>query len=346
MERTFIDIEAAPDELLRQLGKDGRLVPYGGANFGMPLDLIEPAWGRLVPNDRFFVRSNGPVPVVDLRTWRLEVTGTVERPCSLSLDDLQRLGSSRIEAFLECAGNGRTRFEPRPPGTPWRNDAVGNAVWEGVPLARALELAGVTPGTVDVVTQGADFPEMRRGLPLIVARDPGVMLVWGMNGEPLPVANGFPVRMLIPGLYGYVSACKWLVRIEATTFDAVDAYWTERDWAAEGPIKIASRIDTPPPLRPFPAGRRAIAGVAWAQTRGIAKVEVRVDDEDWVEAELSPEVDADLWRQWVLPYDFAPGRHSVTVRATGADGEVQTDERADPFPAGSTGWHSVEVQVG
>ena len=132
------------------------------------------------------------------------------------------------------------------------------------------------------------------------------MLAFGMNGEPLPVEHGFPVRMIIPGLYGYVSACKWLVRIEATTFDAVDAYWIERDWAVEGPIKIASRIDTPAPLRQFPAGRRAIAGVAWAQTRGIARVEVRVDDEDWVQAELSPEVDADLWRQWVLPYDFPP----------------------------------------
>ena len=172
------------------------------------------------------------------------------------------------------------------------------------------------------------------------------MLAFGMNGEPLPVIHGFPVRMIIPGLYGYVSACKWLTSIEATTFDAFDAYWIERDWAVDGPIRISSRIDTPDAGREFPAGRRAIAGVAWAQTRGIAKVEVRVDDGDWQEARLSPEVDADLWRQWVLPHDFTPGRHVLTVRATGADGEVQTDERADPFPAGSTGWHSVEVQVG
>jgi hypothetical protein len=152
--------------------------------------------------------------------------------------------------------------------------------------------------------------------------------------------------MIIPGLYGYVSACKWLVRIEATTFDAVDAYWIERDWAVDGPIRIASRIDTPDMLREFPAGRRAIAGVAWAQTRGIAAVEVRVDDGDWAEARLSPQVDADVWRQWVLPYDFTSGRHVITVRATGADGEVQTDAPARPFPAGSSGWHSVEVLVG
>src|SRR3712207_6010594 len=142
------------------------------------------------------------------------------------------------------------------------------------------------------------------------------MLAVGMNGEPLPVEHGFPVRMLIPGLYGYVSACKWLTEIRATTYETFDAYWVERDWAAEAPIKIAARIDTPAALRTFPAGRRPIAGVAWAQTRGIARVEVKVDDADWVQARLSPEVDADLWRQWVLPFDFAPGQHQITVRAT------------------------------
>ena len=138
----------------------------------------------------------------------------------------------------------------------------------------------------------------------------GAMLAFGMNGEPLPVEHGFPVRMIIPGLYGYVSACKWLTEIQATTYEAFDAYWVERDWAAEAPIKIASRIDTPAALRTFPAGRRAIAGVAWAQTRGITRVEVKVDDGDWAKARLSPEVDADLWRQWVLPYDFRAGPHT------------------------------------
>jgi hypothetical protein len=164
-----------------------------------------------------------------------------------------------------------------------------------------------------------------------------------MNGEPLPVANGFPVRMLVPGLYGYVSACKWLTGIEATTYGAFDAYWTERDWAAEGPIKVFSRIDTPAPLRRVPAGRQPVAGVAWAQTRGIARVEVKVDDADFVDAELAPEVDADLWRQWVLPVDLAAGQHQLTVRATDRAGTVQTDQRAAPFPDGATGWHSIRV---
>jgi hypothetical protein len=169
------------------------------------------------------------------------------------------------------------------------------------------------------------------------------MLAFGMNGEPLPVAHGFPVRMVIPGLYGYVSACKWLTSIEATTFEAFDAYWVRRGWAQMGPIKISSRIDTPASGSRFPAGRRPIAGVAWAQTRGIGGVEVRVDGGAWTPATLSPAAEADMWRQWVLPFDFRAGSHTVTVRATSADGELQTDRSADPAPDGASGWHSVQV---
>jgi hypothetical protein len=173
----------------------------------------------------------------------------------------------------------------------------------------------------------------------------GAMLALGMNGEPLPIPHGFPVRMIIPGQYGYVSACKWLTRIEATTYDAFDAYWVEQGWAAAGPIKVASRIDTPAPLTSFRAGRRPIAGVAWAQTRGIARVEVRVDDGGWTDADLAPSADADLWRPWVLRHDFARGPHTLTVRATTADGETQPEAQTDPFPSGATGWHSVQVEV-
>jgi DMSO/TMAO reductase YedYZ molybdopterin-dependent catalytic subunit len=213
-----------------------------------------------------------------------------------------------------------------------------------VPLGALLRENGIRSGSDQLVCRSSDG--MTIGAPTRSALEvEDAMLAFGMNGEPLPVEHGFPVRMLIPGLYGYVSACKWLTRIEATTFAAVDAYWVQREWAAQGPIKIASRIDTPAALRSFPAGRRAIAGVAWAQTRGIARVEVKVDDEDWAEATLSPDVDADVWRQWVLPYDFRLGSHSLTVRAIGADGEVQTDARAAPFPAGASGWHSVRVVV-
>ena len=169
------------------------------------------------------------------------------------------------------------------------------------------------------------------------------MLAFGMNGEPLPVEHGFPLRMVIPGLYGYVSACKWLTRIQATTFEAFDAYWVERGWAAQGRSRSPPASTPRRSLRNFPAGRRAIAGVAWAQGRGIERVEVQIDEEDWVEAELSPADEADMWRQWVLPYDFRRGSHLIKVRATATDGEVQTDDRADPFPNGASGWHTLRV---
>jgi DMSO/TMAO reductase YedYZ molybdopterin-dependent catalytic subunit len=169
------------------------------------------------------------------------------------------------------------------------------------------------------------------------------MLAIGMNGRPLPVAHGFPVRMIIPGQYGYVSACKWLAGIEATTYDDYDPYWVRQGWVAQGSIRLASRIDTPTPVRSYAAGRRSIAGVAWAQTRGIAAVEVKVDDGEWTAARLAPDPGVDVWRQWVLPFDFRRGSHTITVRATSADGEQQTETRADPYPAGATGWHTVTV---
>jgi sulfane dehydrogenase subunit SoxC len=324
VERTFIDLEAAPDDLLRCLGKDGRLIPYGGANFGMPLDLIEPTIDRTVPNDRFFVRSNGPVPVLDPKTWSLDLSGTVERPLSLSLDELRRLGSSQVEAFLECAGNGRTRFEPLPPGTPWRNDAIGNAVWEGVPLARVLDLVGVKPGTVDVVTQGADFPEMRRGLPLAVARDPEVMLVWGMNGEPLPVVHGGPVRLLVPGWAG-IASTKWLAGIEMVD-RAFDGFWNTDNYViwdergdplrpvAEMPPK--SVIVTPAAGATISPGPVRVAGWAWSGFGPIQAVEVSTDaGRCWQAANLHPGQRRG-WRCWDLVWDATPGRHRLQARAT------------------------------
>jgi DMSO/TMAO reductase YedYZ molybdopterin-dependent catalytic subunit len=303
-----------------------------GADLAADVDGLTP----LFTDNAEFYRVDTAIAVPRIRPadYRLEMAGMFDSPRSYTLADLfDRDDVIERDITLTCVSN-------EVGGT-----LAGTARWIGAPLAALLEENGIRSGSDQLLCRSEDG--MTIGAPTRNALEvEDAMLAFGMNGEPLPVEHGFPVRMLIPGLYGYVSACKWLVRIEATTFDAVDAYWTERDWAAEGPIKIASRIDTPAPLRPFPAGRRAIAGVAWAQTRGIAKVEVRVDEEDWVEAELSPEVDADLWRQWVLPYDFPAGRHSVTVRATGADGEVQTEDRAAPFPAGSSGWHTVQLVAG
>ena len=300
-----------------------------GADLAGQLDGLTP----LFTDNREFYRVDTAISVPQIRPsdYRLSLTGMFDSPRSYTLPDL--FGRDDVierDITLTCVSNevgGRL---------------AGTARWIGVPLGAFLRENGVQPGSDQLVCR--DVNGMTIGAPTQSALDvEDAMLAFGMNGEPLPVEHGFPVRMLIPGLYGYVSACKWLTGIEATTFDAFDAYWVERDWAADGPIKVASRIDTPAPLREFPAGRRAIAGVAWAQTRGIGKVEVRVDEEDWAEAELSPEVDADLWRQWVLPYDFPAGRHSITVRATSAEGEEQVEARTTPFPSGSTGWHSIQV---
>jgi DMSO/TMAO reductase YedYZ molybdopterin-dependent catalytic subunit len=300
-----------------------------GADLSGEIDGLTPLFTR---NREFYrVDTAISVPQIRPRDYQLSLTGMFDAPRSYTLPDLfERDDLIERDITLTCVSNevgGRL---------------AGSARWIGVPLGAFLRENGIRSSSDQLVCR--DVNGMTIGAPTRSALDvEDAMLAFGMNGDPLPVEHGFPVRMLIPGLYGYVSACKWLTGIEATTFDAFDAYWVERDWAAEGPIKVASRIDTPAPLREFPAGRRAIAGVAWAQTRGIATVEVRIDEEDWVEAELSPEVDADLWRQWVLPYDFRPGRHSITVRAVSSDGEEQVEARTTPFPSGSTGWHSIQV---
>jgi hypothetical protein len=171
------------------------------------------------------------------------------------------------------------------------------------------------------------------------------LLAVGMNGEPLPVEHGFPVRMVVPGLYGYVSATKWVVDLEVTRFDRAQAYWTPRGWSERGPVKTQSRIDVPGAGTRLRAGRVAVAGVAWAQHRGVDAVEVRVDEGPWQAARLGAEASADTWRQWVLEWDATPGPHTLQVRATDRTGQPQTGEQAPVEPDGATGWHTVEVTV-
>ncbi|MGY1741408.1 MULTISPECIES: molybdopterin-dependent oxidoreductase [unclassified Blastococcus] len=300
-----------------------------GADLAETVDGVTPLVTRNA--DFYRVDTAITVPQIQPSDYRLRLTGSFDSPSAYSLEDLYgRDDLIERDITLTCVSNevgGRL---------------AGTARWIGVPLGAFLRENGVSPDSTQLVCRSSDG--MTIGAPTRSALEvEDAMLAIGMNGEPLPVEHGFPVRMIIPGLYGYVSACKWLAGIEATTFDAYDAYWIQRGWAQEGPIKVASRIDTPAPLREFTAGPRAIAGVAWAQTRGIGRVEVRVDDGEWQEAELAPEVDADVWRQWVLRHDFAPGSYQLTVRATTADGEVQTAERARPAPDGATGLHSIRV---
>ena len=286
------------------------------------------------PNDDFYrVDTALIVPQVSVDDWRLRVHGMVEREIELDFAQLLERDLVERDITLTCVSNevgGRY---------------AGSARWLGASLADLLDEAGVDPESDMLLSKSVDG--MTISTPTAVVMDGrDALLAVGMNGEPLPATHGFPVRMVVPGLYGYVSATKWLVDLELTRFADKQAYWTERGWAEKAPIRTMSRIDTPKPFARLPAGRVAVAGVAWAQHRGIAKVEVRVDEGPWQQARLAEVPSIDTWRQWVWQWDARPGSHRLEVRATDADGTTQTPKRADPFPSGATGWHSTVVTVG
>ena len=220
---------------------------------------------------------------------------------------------------------------------------MGTARWLGVRLDRLLEEVGVDPDADQVVGRSVDGYTC--GFPVEALDGRDALIAIGMNGEPLPVNHGFPARLIVPGLYGYVSATKWLSHIELTRFDRFDQYWVKRGWVDQAPIKVQSRIDTPRGLSTVEPGTVAIAGVAWAQTRGISAVEVRVDDGDWQPARLATELNDATWRQWSFVWNATTGRHSISVRATEKSGTIQTDERSEPFPSGATGQHKIIVLV-
>ncbi|MFF6833866.1 molybdopterin-dependent oxidoreductase [Streptomyces sp. NPDC012438] len=302
--------------------------------------LAVPGIGPFVTPNRDFYRVDTAlvVPKVDANRWRLRLHGTgVREDLVLTLRDLMARRTVERDITLSCVSN--------EVGGPY----VGNARWLGVPLADLLRETGVRPPSeggpadqlvarsVDGMTIGTPVEDVMDG------RD--ALLAFGMNGEPLPFEHGFPVRMVVPGLYGYVSACKWIESIELTTFDAYDAYWVPRGWAAEAPVKTQSRIDTPRPFGRPAAGTVMVAGVAWAQHRGVRRVEVRVDDGPWREARLAAEDTRDTWRQWTYPWEAAPGRHTLTVRATDGTGATQPERRTETMPDGAQGWHSVVVTV-
>lgn len=286
----------------------------------------------VTPNSNFYrVDTALSLPQVAPEDYELTLRGRFAKPRSYRLEDL--LGrDDLIERVitLTCVSN------------VVGGDLAGTATWLGVPLAALLRENGIDESSTQLVCRSVDGMTIGASTRAALTT-PDAMLAVGMNGKPLPVAHGFPVRMIIPGIYGYASACKWLTSIEATTFDAYDAYWVKRGYKAVAPIKVSSRIDTPAPLRTFRAGPKPIAGVAWAQTHGIRRVEVQIDDGPWQEAELAPQVSVDVWRQWYLSHDFEPGQHQITVRATDGDGHRQTQERTGVYPDGATGWHSIRV---
>lgn len=272
------------------------------------------------------------IPYTNVDKWSLSIGGLVDRPLVLTYDDLRQRPQVERMITIACVSNevgGRY---------------VGNAVWQGVLLADLLDDVGVRPEAEQLFSRSIDG--WTSGFPIEVARDGrDAMIAIGMNGESLPFEHGFPARLIVPGLYGYVSATKWLSSIELTTWADDVGYWVPLGWSRLAPIKTQSRIDVPRSGERVKAGRHRLAGVAWATHTGIERVEVRIDEGDWQEAELSRDVSDDTWRQWILDWDATPGEHRVTVRATDRSGYVQTSEQRAPAPDGATGWHSRSFKV-
>jgi DMSO/TMAO reductase YedYZ molybdopterin-dependent catalytic subunit len=286
----------------------------------------------VTPFEQFYrVDTALTVPQVPTEDWSLRIHGLVDRELELSYEDLLARDLRDEDITLTCVSN------------TVGGDLVGHARWRGVRLRDLLDEAGVAARADQVVGRSVD--DYTCGFPVEAAYDREALVVIGMNGEPLPIERGFPARLIVPGLYGYVSARKWLGEIELTTFAAFDQYWVPRGWDDRAPIKTQCRIDTPRPLQSLAAGPVTIAGVAWAQTRGISRVEVRIDDGAFEEAVLAEELNETSWRQWRFDWDAIGGIHRITVRATDGDGVLQTDERAEPFPNGASGWMSLLVTV-
>lgn len=297
---------------------------------GLDIEGISPF---VTPTEDFYrVDINLTVPVVDPDDWSLTIDGEVKNPYTLSWNDLLAMDMVERHITMTCVSN------------EVGGSYVGATRWQGVPLAALLDRAGVDSGVDQILSTAVDGFTI--STPLAVATDGrDTMIAVAMNGEPLTVEHGFPARMITPGLYGFVGATKWVERLTLTRYAEQEAYWTRRGWATDGTIKISTRIDTPRGLAELDPGDTVIAGVAWAQHRGIEKVQVRIDDGRWVDTRLGPDAGIDYWRQWYLPWRAESGRHMIEARCLAADGTVQTGDRADPFPNGSSGLHSLVVRV-
>ncbi|WP_223628339.1 molybdopterin-dependent oxidoreductase [Microbacterium sp. EST19A] len=272
------------------------------------------------------------VPRIDPADWSLRIHGMVDREVVISWDELLALPMDEADVTLACVSN------------EVGGSLIGNARWLGHPIRDLLARAGVSADADMVLSTSSDG--FTASTPLeALTDDRDALLAIGMNGEPLPMEHGFPVRMVVPGLYGYVSATKWVTQLEVTRFDKAMGYWTPRGWSDHGPIKLQSRIDVPRGGS-VDAGESVIAGMAWQQHVGVEGVEVRVDDGDWQRAELADAISADTWVQWSLPWTAESGRHTIECRAISVEGETQTDQPAAPAPNGAQGWHRIEVSVG
>ncbi|NYF16833.1 DMSO/TMAO reductase YedYZ molybdopterin-dependent catalytic subunit [Microbacterium sp. AK009] len=301
----------------------------GGAELNIPglADVV-------TPNDSFYrIDTALVVPQVDPADWSLRIRGMVQNEITLTWDELVALPLEEGYATLSCVSN-------EVGGT-----LIGNALWLGYPIRELLARARPMADADMVLSRSIDG--FTASTPLEALTDPErwSILAVGMNGEPLPLEHGFPVRMVVPGLYGYVSATKWVVDLEVTRFDRATAYWTDRGWSERGPVKLQSRIDVPRPGQGLSAGDTVIAGVAWQPHVGVSRVEVQVDDGPWEEATLATAISYDTWVQWSLPWRATTGRHVLRCRATNALGETQTSDVAGVVPDGATGWHEFPVDV-
>jgi DMSO/TMAO reductase YedYZ molybdopterin-dependent catalytic subunit len=302
--------------------------PPGGAQLAVPG--ISPF---TTPDGDFYrVDTALSLPQVPPEQWHLRVHGMVERELDITFDQLLKRPLTEADITLACVSN--------QVGGPY----VGNARWLGASLAALLREARVKRGADQILSTSADG--WTCGTPIQTVMDGrNALLAVAMNGQPLPVAHGFPARMMVPGLYGYVSATKWVVDLEITTFAAAKSYWVQRGYSTRAPIKTESRIDVPRPLAQVKAGRTAVAGVAWAPHRGIDAVQVRADDGPWNQARLAPVPGIDTWRQWVWEWDAPRGLHTLQVRATDGTHATQPSRRVPIFPNGATGWDTVTVTV-
>jgi DMSO/TMAO reductase YedYZ molybdopterin-dependent catalytic subunit len=311
---------------------EGSRTAIGGIAPATPAPQI-PAGADFVPSTPRFITSNRDfyridtalsVPRMRAEDWVLKIHGAVDKELTLRYEDIRRRPLVERTVTLACVSN------------EVGGEYISTSNFTGVPLRDILADAGIKPGADQLFSTSVDG--FTCGTPVQDILDRGLLAI-GMNGEPLPVEHGFPARMVVPGLYGYVSATKWVVDMEFNKFDDKHAYWLDRGWAEKGPIKTESRIDSPKSSDSV-SGKTTVAGIAWAQTRGIAKVEVRADSGEWVTAQLAAEVNLDTWRMWKAELDLPPGDHSIECRATDKSGYTQTPDRADPAPDGATGWDS------
>jgi DMSO/TMAO reductase YedYZ molybdopterin-dependent catalytic subunit len=273
------------------------------------------------------------VPQLSRSDWRLKIHGMVDREITYRFDDLQGFEAVQKVVTLTCVSN------------PVGGDLISNATWTGYRVRDLLARAGIHHDADMVLSTSIDGFTV--GTPVDVLTDGrDALLAIGMNGEPLPTQHGYPARLVVPGLYGYVSATKWVVDLELTRFDRAAAYWTRLGWSARGPIKSESRIDVPRSGQDIAGGPVTFGGVAWAQNRGVRAVEVRIDGGGWQPAELGASYSNDTWRLWSFPWQAGEsGLHTITVRATDNTGAVQTSEQIGPVPDGATGWHTVSFAV-